>query len=69
MRQFRVCDSIEAYAFEKALDKACIELSKVDAMSEAEACALCNTDTKEEALQGIQEEIEYIDFQLNRMAV
>lgn len=69
MRQFRVCDSIEAYAFEKALDKACVELSEVDAMSEAEACKLCNTDTKEEALQSIQEEIDYIEFQLNRIAV
>lgn len=69
MRQYRVCDSIEAYAFEKALDKACIELNEVDKMSVAEACKLCNTDTKEEALKGIQEEIEYIEFQLNRMAV
>lgn len=69
MRQFRVCDSIEAYAFEKALKKACLELDNVDGMSDAEACAYCNTDTKEEALQSIQDEIDYIDFQLNRMAV
>lgn len=69
MRQYRVCDSIEAYNFEKALDKACIELDEVDRMSDAEACKCCNTDTKEEALQAIQEEIEYIEFQLDRMAV
>lgn len=69
MRQFRVCDSIEAYAFDKALDKACDELIRVDEMSDAEACEYCNTDTKEEALQGIQEEIDYIDFQLDRMAL
>lgn len=69
MRQFRICDSTEAYAFEKALDKACAELNEIDAMSESEACKVCNTDTKEEALQGIQEEIEYIEFQLDRMAV
>ena len=69
MRQFRVCDSIEAYAFEKALDKACVKLNEVDAMSDAEACKICNTDTKEEALRFIQEEIEYIEFQLDRMAV
>lgn len=69
MRQFRVCDSIEAYAFKKALDKACIDLDKVDKMSDTEACAYCNTDTKEEALEVIQEEIDYIEFQLNRMAI
>lgn len=69
MRQYRVCDSVEAYDFEKALDKACVELYKVDRMSDAEACAFCNTDTKEEALQVIQEEIDYIEFQLDRMAV
>ena len=83
MRNFRVCDSVEAYGFEKALDKAyidldrvdktldkpCTELDRVDGMSEAEACTYCNTDTKEEALQSIQEEIDYIEFQLDRMAV
>ena len=69
MRNFRVCDSVEAYGFEKALDKAYIDLDRVDGMSEAEACTYCNTDTKEEALQSIQEEIDYIEFQLDRMAV
>lgn len=69
MRQYRVCDSIEAYDFEKALDKAYIDLDRVDKMSDAEACAFCNTDTKEEALQVIQEEIDYIEFQLDRLAV
>ncbi len=69
MRQFRVCDSIEAYGFEKALDKAYIDLDRVDKMSDAEACVFCNTDTKEEALEVIQEEIDYIEFQLDRMAV
>lgn len=69
MRQYRVCDSIEAYAFEKALDKACIDLDKVDKMPDAEACDFCNTDTKEEALEVIQEEIDYIEFQLDRIAV
>ena len=34
MRQFRVCDSIEAYGLEKALDKACIDLDRVDKMSD-----------------------------------
>lgn len=47
MRQFRVCDSVEAYGLEKALDKACIDLDRVDKMSDTEACAFCNTDTKE----------------------
>ena len=61
MRQFRVCDSVEAYGLEKALDKACIDLDRVDKMSDTEACAFCNTD--------IQEEIDYIEFQLDRMAV
>ena len=69
MRQFRVCDSIEAYGFEKALDKAYIDLDRVDKMSDAEACVFCNTDTKEEALEVIQEEIDYIEFHLDRMAV
>ena len=69
MRQYRICDSIEAYDFGKALDKACIELNKVDRMSDAEACIFCNTDTKEEALQVIQEEIDYLEFQLDRIAV
>lgn len=69
MRQFRVCDSIDAYEFDKALDKACDELVRVDEMSDTEACAYCNTDTKEEALQVIQEEIDYIEFQLDRIAV
>lgn len=69
MRQFRVCDSIDAYEFDKALDKAFDELAKVDAMSEAEACEFRNTDTKEEALQYIQDEINYIELQLDRMAV
>ena len=69
MRNYRVCDSIEAYAFEKALDKACEELEEVDKMSDAEACVFCNTDTKEEALEVIQVEIDYIEFQLDRMAV
>jgi len=41
----------------------------VDKMSDAEACVFCNTDTKEEALEVIQEEIDYIEFQLDRMAV
>ena len=61
MRQFRVCDSVEAYGLEKALDKACIDLDRVDKMSDTEACAFCNTDTKEE--------VDYIEFQLDRMAV
>lgn len=69
MRQYRVCDSIEAYEFEKALDKAYIELADVDKMSEEDACVFCNTDTKEEALQLIQEEIDYIEFQLDKIAV
>lgn len=69
MRQFRVCDSVEAYGLEKALDKACIDLDRVDKMSDTEACAFCNTDTKEEALEVIQEEIDYIEFQLDRIAV
>lgn len=69
MRNYRVCDSIEAYEFEKALDKACIDLDKVDKMSDAEACVFCNTDTKEEALEIIQKEIDYIEFQLGRIAV
>lgn len=69
MRQYRVCDSIDAYEFEKALDKAYCDFDKVDKMSDAEACAFCNTDTKEEALQVIQEEIDYIEFQLDRIAV
>ena len=43
MRQYRVCDSIDAYEFEKSLDKACTELDRVDGMSEAEACTYCNT--------------------------
>ena len=43
-----VCDSVEAYGLEKALDKACIDLDRVDKMSDTEACAFCNTDTKEE---------------------
>ena len=37
MRNYRVCDSIEAYAFEKALDKAYIDLDRVDKMSDTEA--------------------------------
>lgn len=69
MRQYRACDSIEAYGFEKALDKAYIDLDSVDKMSDAEACAFCNTDTKEEALKVIQEEIDYIEFQLDKIAV
>lgn len=69
MRNYTVCDSIEAYEFEKALDKAYIDLDNVDKMSDAEACAFCNTDTKEEALEVIQEEIDYIEFQLDRIAV
>lgn len=69
MRQYRVCDSIDAYEFEKALDKAYYDFDKVDKMSDAEACTFCNTDTKEEALQVIQEEIDYIEFQLDRIAV
>lgn len=69
MRQYRACDSIDAYGFEKALDKAYIDLDDVDKMSDAEACAFCNTDTKEEALEVIQEEIDYIEFQLDRIAV
>ena len=67
MRQFRVCDSVEAYGLEKALDKACIDLDRVDKMSDTEACAFCNTE--EEALEIIQEEIDYIEFQLDRIAV
>ena len=52
MRQFRVCDSVEAVrVIEKALDKACIDLDRVDKMSDTEACTFCNTDTKEEALE------------------
>lgn len=72
MRNYRVCDSVEAYGLEKALDKACIDLDRVDKMSDTEACAFCNTDTKEEAeeaLEVIQEEIDYIEFQLDRIAV
>lgn len=69
MRQYRVCDSIEAFGYEKALDKAYIELDRVDKMTEAEACEAYNTDTKEEVLRDIQEEIDYIGFQLDRIAV
>lgn len=69
MRNYKVCDSIDAYEFEKALDKAYIGLDNVDKMSDAEACAFCNTDTKEEALEVIQEEIDYIECQLDRIAV
>ena len=43
MRNYRVCDSVEAYGLEKALDKACIDLDRVDKMSDTEACAFCNT--------------------------
>ena len=69
MRNYKVCDSIDAYEFEKALDKAYIDHDNVDKMSDAEACAFCNTDTKEEALEVIQEEIDYIECQLDRIAV
>ena len=53
MRQFRVCDSVEAYGLEKALDKACIDLDRVDKMSDTEACAFCNTDTKEDGKSSV----------------
>ena len=33
MRNYRVCDSVEAYGLEKALDKACIDLDRVDKLS------------------------------------
>lgn len=69
MRNYRVCDNIEAYGLEKALDKAYMDLDRVDKMSDTEACTFCNTDTKEEALEVIQEEIDYIEFQLDRIAV
>lgn len=40
MRNYRVCDSIEAYGLEKALDKACIDLDRVDKMSDTDVLSV-----------------------------
>ena len=34
MRQFRVCDSVEAYGLEKALDKACILIELIRCLTQ-----------------------------------
>lgn len=49
------------------LDNLFQELEQVQNMSEADACEHCGTDTKEEGIEGIQEEIEYYQDKVNEL--
>lgn len=43
------------------LDRLYKEYKSVMCMSEEDACIYCNTDSKEDALQSIQDEIDYLE--------
>ena len=50
--------------YQSELNNLYIELEKVENMSELEACEFCGTDSKEEGLEAIQEEIDYYESML-----
>ena len=50
--------------YQNELNNLYIELEKVERMSELEACDFCNADSKQDALEAIQEEIDYWEKQI-----
>lgn len=42
-------------------------LEQVNMANELTACILCNTDTKQEAIEGIQQEISFYECQLKEV--
>ena len=47
--------------YQNELNNLYIELEKVERMSELEACDFCNADSKQDALEAIQSEIDYYE--------
>lgn len=43
------------------------ELERVNEANELTACILCNTDTNQEAIEAIQQDIEYCENQLKEI--
>lgn len=52
------------YEIDKQLSSLYRELEQVKMANELTACILCNTDTKQEAIEAIQQEIDYYEGQL-----
>lgn len=50
--------------YQNELNNLYIELEKVERMSELEACEFCNADSKQDALDAIQCEIDYYESQM-----
>ena len=55
---------MKAENYRSELDNLYIELEKVENMSELEACEFCGSDSKEDALEAIQCEIDYYESML-----
>lgn len=53
--------------YQNELNNLYIELEKVERMSELEACDFCNADSKQDALEAIQEEIDYWENQVREL--
>lgn len=52
---------------EKQLSLLYYELDRVEMSNELTACILCNTDTKQEAIEVIQQEIDYYERELREI--
>ncbi len=55
------------YEIDKKLSSLYKELEQVEMANELTACILCNTDTKQEAIETIQQEIDYYEGQLKEI--
>jgi hypothetical protein len=55
------------YEIDKQLSSLYRELEQVKMANELTACILCNTDTKQEAIEAIQQEIDYYEGQLKEI--
>ena len=55
------------YEIDKKLSSLYKELEQVEMANELTACILCNTDTKQEAIETIQQEIDYYEGQLTEI--
>lgn len=55
------------YEIDKQLTSLYKELDQVAAANELTACILCNTNTKQEAIEAIQQEIDYYEGQLKEI--
>lgn len=58
---------MNSYDIDKQLTYLYKELDQVEMANELTACIICNTDSKQQAIEAIQQEIDYYEGQLKEI--